>query len=87
MPPTCTQVRVDSIIWRPYAVVVELMARQGILPTVAPAGWMQKPNRRIQEAGRQRQANGGAAMHLVSILTEVPQHHNNNTTTTHNMPY
>jgi hypothetical protein len=41
MPPqqlTCTQVRVDSIIWRPYAVTVELMARQGILPTVAPGG-------------------------------------------------
>jgi hypothetical protein len=36
---TCTHSLVALIICRPYAVVVALMARQGILPTVAPAGW------------------------------------------------
>jgi len=33
---TCTQERVASIICLPYAVTDALMARQGILPTVAP---------------------------------------------------
>ncbi len=35
-PPTCTMARVCMIISLPYAVVEAEMARQGILPTVAP---------------------------------------------------